>query len=325
MDTSKLKNYLFETIDCETDLIPADTTGMPGFISRTFSPFCGSIFSRQVYFLFVPDNYFRQFTIHDINGVVTALKRFNAALTVVFIFEKISRQERKALVRQKISFVVPCQQLFLPYLGVAFSEHIRETASTLSPTLTPVSQVMILHQLLFRNIDGLTAPKIGDLLGYATMSASRAMEQVQELGLARIDFDGYRKTVHFETDLQTLWQKAMPLMRSPVKKIVGILKDDALATYPLAGEYALSKNSSLFSERKCFAVRDTEFNSMLRSGKISVAKSPEIGVADIQVWTYQPIDITGIVDTFSLELSFNNTRDARILNSILELKESRKW
>lgn len=325
MKNDRLQNYLIEMLGSDPMLTAANTDGMPGYIVRTFSPKFGEILSCPVCFLFANEAYFQQNTIRDLVGAATAIQKVLSARHPVFVFDKISRRERQSLVRNKISFIAPDQQMFLPYLGIAFSEHIKNECSPRPIALAPVAQAFLIRHLLTGDFEGLTSAEIGKRIGYTTMSAVRAMEQVQSLNLCEIDFDGYRKKIHFSSDRASLWEKAKPFMCSPVKKSVCILDDTSLAEYPYAGEYALSKLSNLHAERKCFAVLNTKFNEMVKAGLLDIANAPEIGTADVEVWTYPPIRIGETVDSLSLELSFSNTRDARIRASLLEIKEHRKW
>lgn len=325
MDINILQDYLLTVLDCNPTITVADTNRLPGYITRTFTPKFGEVFSTPVCFLFAPSYYFNEHTIQDITGIVKVFKNLMSIRIPIFVFDKISRQERQSLVRQRICFIVPEQQMFLPHLGIAFSERIKEELEPLADALPPAAQALLIRQLLSGKLEGLAAAQIGKIIGYTTMTAARAMDQAHTLGLCKVHFDGYRKTIHFDSARAALWEKAKPFMRSPVKKTVGVFEDTEFANAPYAGEYALSKLSNLHANRKCFAVLDTQFNQLVKAGQISIAKAPEIGNVDVEVWAYPPIRIGETVDALSLELSFINAQDARILASLLEIRENRQW
>ena len=162
-------------------------------------------------------------------------------------------------------------------------------------------------------------------MGYTAMGLLRAVNQLADLGICQVTFDGYRKQLAFPTDRKSLWEKSKPPLRNPVKKTIPVEDDSALTGFPFAGEFALAHHSDLSVTRKTYALHQKDVSALWDEGKIRIAFASETGCADIQVWNYTLPSWDGEVDLFSLELSFNNTNDARIKIALLNLEEQRKW
>ncbi|MBT8373616.1 MAG: hypothetical protein KJN80_01755 [Deltaproteobacteria bacterium] len=62
---------------------------------------------------------------------------------VIYVQQKVTSYNRKRLIQNKIPFVVPLNQMYLPFLGIDLREHfkdIRETEANFSPS----TQVVVL-------------------------------------------------------------------------------------------------------------------------------------------------------------------------------------
>jgi hypothetical protein len=216
--------------------------------------------------------------------------------------------------------------MFLPPLGIDFSERIKEDISPVPDCLPPAAQAILIEQLLSGKLHGLAFARIAEMMEYSIPSIMRAAEQLRKRKLCTVHSDGYRKRLLFGTDPKVLWEHAATYLKSPVKTILHVVDDVPFAGCLYAGEYALSKQTNLAPKRKCYAVLDSEYSKLRKAGAVKLADSERSGIADVQVWTYRLPTCNGdMVDSFSLELSFKNTSDARIMAALLEIKENRQW
>ena len=65
---------------------------------------------------------------------------------VIYVQQKVTSYNRKRLIQHKIPFIVPLNQMYLPFLGIDLREHfknIRETEASFSPS----TQVVVLYYL----------------------------------------------------------------------------------------------------------------------------------------------------------------------------------
>ena len=324
MELKQIQDYLFRDLGIEVVPVPVEIPGTPFFIRKQFALYKITALDKGLCLLLSKN---RSLTQHNFQEIIStfAFVQNVSGLMPVFVFSAMSKRERLELIRQKIAFLVPDSQMFIPYLGLDFSERIPQTPLPKERLLRPAAQALIIQQILTGNIDGLTVNQASAVMGYTAMGTLRAVNQLDELGICQVTFDGYRKQLAFPTDRKSLWEKSKPFLRNPVKKTIPVEDDSALTEFPFAGEFALAHHSDLSVTRKTYALRQKDVAALSDEGKIRIAFAKETGCADIQVWSYTLPSWNGEVDLLSLELSFNNTNDARIKIALLNLEEQRKW
>lgn len=323
MELKQIQDYLFRDLGIEAVAVPVEIPGVPFFIRKQFSLYKITALDRELCLLLSKKQSLSQHKFQEIISTITFIQ--NSGLMPVFVFSSMSKRERLELVRQKMAFIVPDSQMFIPSLGLDFSERIPQTAPPKDKRLRPAAQALIIQQILTGNLDGLTVNQASAVMGYTAMGTLRAANQLNDLGICKVTFDGYRKQLAFPTDRKSLWEKSKPFLRNPVKKTISVEDDSALAGFPFAGEFALAHHSDLSVTRKTYALHQKDVSALWDEGKIRIAFASETGCADIQVWNYTLPSWDGEVDLFSLELSFNNTNDARIKIALLNLEEQRQW
>lgn len=249
---------------------------------------------------------------------------------VVYCPEALASYERRNLIKTKTPFIVPGNQLYLPSLGMDLREHfIRKGAEKLEK-LSPSTQAMLIFTLLNMPTQEEWSPgDIGAALGYAPMTASRAIRELKHVGLMDVVAVGRQKFLRKLFDPQETWQRALPFLRSPVAKTVHmpmeILKHYA-SQCRLAGYSALAQWSMLAAPNaRVYAVsKGTTLPPMLDEWRDIGERE---GMVDVQLWRYE----TGMlgkehtVDPLSLWLSLRNDKDARVQIALEELMEKVRW
>jgi len=129
------------------------------------------------------------------------------------------------------------------------------------------------------------------------------------------------KTLKMVGNGKELWEKAMPLMLSPVERI--LYTDEQLEEKPIAGESALESYTMLSTpEVPCKAV-----------SKVWVAEHPKAmlnknyGECRVEVWRYDPMLLAkgNVVDPLSLYLSLQSNEDERVRIELRNLINNVKW
>ncbi|GAB1257639.1 hypothetical protein NBRC116494_21410 [Aurantivibrio plasticivorans] len=242
---------------------------------------------------------------------------------VFVVLENITSANRKRLIEQKVPFVVPQKQLYLPQFATVLSEFYKKSYERPVEQLSPVAQVLLLRFLIGLYPKPKSALVLAEQLGYSKMTLSRAINELVELELAETVPVGREKRLTFNEDGVALWEKAFAYLVSPVQKTVTIKKTDAdkllkkhKAVY--AGESALS-HTSLLSE-PAIPVIATAANTW----KNHNSKNENLFFEDfwvLQLWRYDPGLITrkdkntitkDYVDNLSLYLSLKDEKDERI-------------
>jgi hypothetical protein len=324
MELTQIQNYLFRDLEIEMAPVPFEVPGTPFFIRRQFDLYKISVLDKDLCLLISKKLNLSQHAFQEVISTFTFFQKI-PGLVPAFVFSTMSKQERAELVRQKMAFLVPDSQMFIPSLGLDFSERIPQMTPAKEKQLRPAAQATVIQQILTGEINGLTVNQASVVMGYTAMGTLRAVNQLNDLGICKVSFDGYRKKIVFPSDRKVIWEKSKPFLRNPVKKTIPVEDDSMLTGFPLAGEFALSHYSDLSVTRKTYALHQKDVSKLLNEGKIQVAFAKDAGCADIQIWNYTLPSWNGEVDQFSLEMSFQNTNDARIKIAMLNLEEQRKW
>jgi hypothetical protein len=242
--------------------------------------------------------------------------------------------ERKRLIESGVEFVVPGNQLFAPQLGLDLREFFRSRPLEKN-AMSPASQALLIAAILrgwgedylFRGVD------LADLDQYSKMTTSRAMKEFQSFGLIEPTVNEKSPRWRFVAPPKIIWEKALPVMQSPVKRVV--FSDWAPLVERAAGLSALSK-ASLLDEPPIPVIAFTKEGwdlELRRSGRKEVGRF-ENAFFEIEIWSYSLDHIRGetcvpvsseSVDPLSLFLSLRDCADHRVQISLNEMMEKIEW
>jgi len=255
---------------------------------------------------------------------------------VVYVTDALASYERRRLIEQKVPFIVPGNQLYLPDLGIDLREYFRQQPHAPAEALSPATQAMLLRALLEKSTQAAWYPAaIADELGYTAMTVSRVVKELTGAGIATLDCRGAARWLQMDRPAEKTWEQAKSLLRSPVKRQVWMPAAPALneRQIPLAGLSALACYTSLAEPPlPVYAMSVVQLKALSEQG-FEETPEPITGGCQLQVWTYAPIlatdakiaNDTKVVDPLSLRLSFQDTYDERIELALEELKEHFPW
>ncbi len=248
---------------------------------------------------------------------------------LVYVRERITAYNRKRLVEQKIPFIVPGNQMYLPILGIDFREHFRKPRRTQSE-LRPSSQAVLIHALLVDTED-LSPTALATKLGYSAMTISRALDELEAAGVGEslATGRGRGRRLRLGDSRHDVWKKAEPLLRSPVRNRDAIhLADSRDLPGPIAGLSALARYSMLAEPRNMVvAVSREDWKSLQQRDAVALAMPDEEDALTVEVWTYAPTFFAsdGCVDRLSLYLSLRDTTDERVQAALDQILEEIPW
>jgi len=262
--------------------------------------------------------------------VQLAKVRALAGLPVIYCTGALASYERRRLIEQKVSFIVPGNQLYLPDLGIDLREYFRHHSTATGATLSPAAQAMLITALLRRPWQTEWHPSgIATALGYTPMTLSRTVKELIAAGLATPYTVGRTRGLQMAQTPQQTWEQAKPVLRSPVKRSVWVHDDLPNADHPkqLAGLSALAHHSMLAEPKwPIYAIGPVQWRAATQAG---IEELPEAvaGACEWQLWSYSPALLagTGVVDPLSLTLSLQNNPDERIQLALDKLKEQLPW
>jgi DNA-binding MarR family transcriptional regulator len=251
-------------------------------------------------------------------------------LRCLFILETVGGYERKRLIASKIAFLAPGQQLYLPDLGLDLREQFRAPRRD-NLKISPAAQVVVLACLL-RRMDPeskFTGAGLAERFGYTKMTMTRALDKLRQLEL--VECEGERRFARhrFLITGRELWEKARPVLRSPVKKRVYVDERFPGCDFK-AGESALSELTMLgFWQRDTWAITSEEWKKIQTEPGLHMIPdvSKDMAHAEFEIWHYDPrlLAEKPVVDRLSLALSLESINDDRVQIAIDELLGGVPW
>ena len=318
----KTKRYLEDTLDVRAEIRSTDLSAqLPYFYSE----------------------YYRFYDL-DMNGVsyllcegrdILVAKQVRTQLTelesrigkqTVYLSTEINANLRRSLVENRLSFIVPKNQIYLPKLGIVFNERYRITFKA-KDSLSPAAQVILLRTILNHEYDMVTASEYAKRLKYTVMSVSRAFAELQEYGIVSREENWKEKPYKWLFQGKELWEKALPFLINPVRRSMWIM-DNGRLPYCVAGISALSRYSLINEDDfLIYATISSIVKNNLDIVEISQDSRPSDKVIKMQIWKYNPklISSEDCVDRLSLYLSMKDSKDERILISLDEMMAGIRW
>jgi len=251
-------------------------------------------------------------------------------MPVVYVTGTLASYERKRLIGQKVPFLVPGNQLYLPDLGIDLREYFRQPPTAPDTTLSPATQAMLIAVLLRQPWRAEWQPaEVVSELGYTAMTLSRAVKELTAAGIATLRTEGRARWLHTERTAAETWERAKPLLRSPVKRRfwarpVPKWKPPHVR---LAGLSALARYSMLSEPQwPIYAVSPAQWKTATKAG-IETLPEPLPGACEWELWHYNPalIPESETVDPLSLTLSLQGNTDERVQLALDELKGRFPW
>jgi hypothetical protein len=247
---------------------------------------------------------------------------------VVLLVPTITAYNRKRLIAQRINFLAPAAQLFLPELAIDLREHYRATRRPMAEVdkLSPTSQMMIIIGALDPGrLSGLNATSIAAALHVSAMSISRAFDELRATDLVTLEPQAREYRLNFTAIGRDLWDRARPRLRSPVRKTRGADFRPKGATTLLAGESALAHYTSLAEPRRTtFAIHANDWKRLALDHALDMVEMTDDPPFLVETWSYDPSVLAkreDLVDPLSLYLSLD-LMDERMEIAAEELLEA---
>lgn len=185
--------------------------------------------------------------IENIEKDITQIKRLTCR-NPVFVFNGLRLTQRESLIKNKISFVVPNAQIFIPYPPIYLTE--TETKEKVITDKFKKSTQVVFAYLLLNNVDSINAHKLSEKLGYSVPTMNRALNELVDKGLLIQISSGTRKKYSIPNK-KDYWELGKKYLFNPVSGSYLFLKervnigDERLYK---SGDTALSEYSDDFDE-----------------------------------------------------------------------------
>jgi hypothetical protein len=246
---------------------------------------------------------------------------------LIYVQQKVTAYNRKRLIQHKIPFVVPLNQMYLPFLGIDLREHfknIRETEANFSPS----TQVVVLYYLSQNGQLRLTPKTLAHELGYSIMTMTRALDELDDAGLGTIAMEGRERVLRFDRDKKKVWETALDRLRNPVKKRLWVKIPYSKPLGMKAGQSALAHYSNLAEPAyPVLALEGKQWKKVKTNDEVMILDIAEPNVSELEIWSYSPklFAQKGLVDCFSLFLSMREDNDERVQSALERMMEQVEW
>lgn len=313
-----IENYLDDTLGLRTQLgelgrrLPAYLRkGCEHFVlSAEGHSFVAAVFDAGAFVLSAYKKQMRE--LEELTG-----------LPAIAVLPSVTPYQRRALVSERISFIVPGNQLFVPALGAMFTER-RATVPLSSPVqeLSPAAQLVLL-ELIYQGDD---APQqqmtIADRLGFGAMKTSRGVRQLEAAGLVDVTKCGRANMVRPRFSGRALWEAAQPFLKNPAGREVYVYKGEAPSGLMVAGETAVGRHSDLADGSIPTCAVPSSALRGLKTLDPSWLESPS-DVIRLQGWAYDPalLGRRGEADPLSVALTLRDVEDERLQAAVAQMLE----
>ena len=304
--------YLKTVLDIQVTYKSIEDLHLPNFIMSRYRIRKVFMDSVEAFFLYPVTELEEAGTLKKHISRIQKMKN----IPVVLILKQLTYRQKEYLLREKVPFVVDGKQIYLPFMAVWLQE--RSDAEKIDKKeLLPASQMVLLHFIYHGSGKQIMSHAVTDLELTST-SVSRAVRQLEELGLMRTEKDGVQKVLCSELSPEELFKEAHDNFQNPVKRTVYIPLNQIQDTLLKSGYTALAGYSMLNEPNVvCYASDSiSRWNSVstkkLQNGQTQVA---------VELWRYDPKKLSGTdtVDPLSLVLTLENDADERVEEAVEEI------
>ncbi len=246
---------------------------------------------------------------------------------VIYAREAVTSYNRKRLIEQKVPFIVPGNQMYLPTLGIDLREHFKSLRETRA-TFTPSTQALVLYILYHKEIDSLRPAQLSQVLGYNKMTIGRSFRELEEAGIGEHKASARHRQLCFAERGKVLWEKVKPYLETPVRKRIYVHPGINIENGILAGLSALARYTMLAEPRNpVYAIPYDEWKTRKRRDNLIELPCEEPDSLEIELWNYSPALFckNEIADRLSLFLSLKDSRDERVQAAVEELMGGLTW
>lgn len=238
-------------------------------------------------------------------------------LPVVVVSKMLTRWHVQSFLKDRIPFVIPEKQIYLPFIGVALQNKFA-AENKIVEKFQPAAQMLFLSYM-YGTSQELLLSAVAKQIGFSAMTASRAAKQLEQTGL----FYSYKRGVNkligskLSNEKAELFFKMKPFLISPVRKKIYVWNEAELNYWPISGVSALAEYTMINSpETKCYAA-----GSSFKTEHFTEQLVDDIQQSKVEIWKYNPLIFahSGIVDVISLAMSLKNEPDERIQSAVEEL------
>ena len=248
-------------------------------------------------------------------------------LPVILWLDAISTYQRNALIKNKIPFIVPNSQIYVPELGMCLKEFSTRKRVKVAK-ISAMAQFLLLYFIYQKEPRERKQSELAEYLNTSDMNISRAVQELQGLGLLEIYKDGTSKRIKSVAIGKELYQLSSEYLQSPVQKKIYVALKYFNISLPFAGETALAEQSILnYPKHTVYAMDKKLAKNIPKKAMVEPNLMANSNYVEIELWKYNPVvfAVDRIVDIVSLVQSLKDVEDERVEMQIEEIMEEYRW
>lgn len=245
----------------------------------------------------------------------------------IYVRTAISYRTRLRLIGQNIPFIVPRNQMYLPFLAIDLRERFLGEAPERN-RLTWSAQTVVLFNLLNENENQLNARAYSKLLNYSPMALTKAYDELESMGIGQTLTNNRRRIIQFPKDKRELWERSRRYMRSPVSRRLQVDCAQIDRRSVQSGMTALAQYTMLNAPKEqVYAINKLDRKWLIRESKKNHERDNNSRDCQLEVWGYSPqlFASQGVVDPISLYLSLQDNPDERVQQALKQMMERFQW
>lgn len=290
---------------------PVNSSNLPAFLMQRYELVAGQILRHQCILMLAANE--QEDTPATVAKHRDVLQRHFPTQTIILVADRVSNHNRHRLISQRVPFIIPGNQLFVPELAMDLREHFRAERERPADSLTPTAQLVVVAALTGK-IGEMTPSELASRFRYSVMSMSRTIGELEALQLVDVEPSGRFRRASFTLPREDLWERARPLLRSPVRKRRRVRRPPNDSDMPLAGESALAEWTDLSHPRlETRAIAASDWKSLATRYNLDRPLSWDEPEIELETWSYDPMLLGNdhLVDPISLWLSLPESADDR--------------
>jgi len=247
----------------------------------------------------------------------------------LILFLSLDSLRRRTLINNRMNFVVPNKQIYIPSLRMNLNESGSIMQFAKKEILTPSAQLLLLYFFQKTSLAGMPFKDIAKVLNYSQKTISLVVSELQKLSICEVELiDGRNKSLCFNKNGRELWDFVMPLMTSPVRQVWYIDKKNLPDYLPVYASYdtALAHYTFMASSSQMFYAIDKNVFSDHQK-KLQPFLHPEEGDVCLEVWKYNPALLADgqFIDKLSMMLCYKDIDDERVRAELKKMENNITW
>lgn len=262
---------------------------------------------------------------------VSAFKRQQLQLAeiinypMVLALNSLTPYQRKTLIENKLSFIVPAYQIYLPFMALNLQEYDKKIPWKKNK-LTSMAQIVCLYLYYQKEDRGHYKTAIAKTIGTSNMTVTRGVHDLEILKLVQSKKQGRLSLVSRRYPRKDYLAKSFPFMVNPIRRTVYVKAGDFYKNLPVAGLEAAAR--MLPEEKIDFistrALWRRKFSRNLNKDIIN-PQTYQQEYLELELWDYNPQTFWdseyNTVDKISLVLSLKYANDPKKKVLAAKLKE----